>query len=81
MKLFFTKLNVLDFINLKLPSESELSGIISGNRKNYDERIKERLYCKICNEYDVPFFGGIPSTIQFQCLHYFHPQCVSSWKK
>ena len=78
---FSAKLNELDLIKLKLTFEFERSGIITGNRIIHDERIKERLSCKICNEYDVPSFGCIPSANPFQCLHCFHPQCVSNWKK
>ena len=81
MKQKSAKLNELDLIKLKIPSASELSGIIVGNIIIYDERIRERFSCKICNEYDVPSFGCIPSAKPFQCLHYFHPQCVSNWKK
>ena len=58
-----------------------MSGIIAGNTTIYDERVKERLSCKICNDHNVPSFGGIPNAKPFQCLHYFHPQCVSNWNK
>ena len=54
-----------------------MCGIIAGERSMYDERIKERLSCKICLEYDVPSFGDIPVVKKFQCLHFFHPQCVN----
>ena len=77
---FSAKLNELDLIKLKIPSESEMCGIIAGERAMYGERIKERLSCKICLEYDVPSFGGFPSAKLFQCLHFFHPQCVTNWK-
>ena len=78
---FSTQFNELDLIKLKIPSESELSSIIAGNRTNYDERIKKRLSYKICNEDDVPSFDSITSAKPFQYLHYFHPQCGSNWKK
>ena len=68
---FSSKLNEFDLVKLKIPSESELSGIIAGNRTIYDEKTKKRLSFKICNEYDVPSFGGIPSEKLFQCLHFF----------
>ena len=45
------------------------------------KRIQERLCCKICLRYDVPSFDGIPIAKPFQCLHFFHPQCVTNWKK
>ena len=57
-----------------------MCGIIAGERSMYDVRIKERLSCKICLEYDVPSFSGIPVAKIFQCLHFFHPQCVTNWK-
>ena len=58
-------MNELDLIKLKIPSEAELSDFIVGNKAIYDERIKERLSCKICNDYDVPSFGHIPSAKPF----------------
>ena len=57
-----------------------MCGIIAGERSMYGERIQENISCKICLEYDVPFFGGIPVAKPFQCLHFFHPQCVTNWK-
>ena len=75
---FYAKFNELDLIKLKIPSVSELSSIIAGNRTIYDERIKERLSYKICNAYGVPSFDSITSVKPFQYLHYFHPQCVSN---
>ena len=45
---FSAKLNDLDLIKLKIPSASEICGIIAVNRTMYDERIKEILSCKIC---------------------------------
>ena len=73
-------MNELDLMKLKIPSESEMYGIIAGNRTMYDERIKERLSCKICLKYNVPSLGGLPGAKPFQCLHFFHPQCVTNWK-
>ena len=58
-----------------------MRGIIAGDRSIYDKRIQERLCSQICLRYDVPFFGGIPVAKPFQCLHLFHPQCVTNWKK
>ena len=52
---FSAKLNEIDLIKLKLPSESEMCGIIAGERSMYGERIQENFSCKICLEYDVPF--------------------------
>ena len=34
----------------------------------HDIRIKERLSCKMCLEYDVPSFGGLHVAKPFQCL-------------
>ena len=69
--IFPAKLNELDLIKLKIPSESEICDIIAGEKSMYDERIQERLSCKICLEYGVPSFGGIPVFKPFQCLHFF----------
>ena len=44
---FSAKLNELDLIKLKIPSESEMYGIVAGDRSLYDKRIQERLCCKI----------------------------------
>ena len=77
---FSAKLNEIDLIKLKIPSDSEICGIIVGDRTMYDEIIKERLSCKICLKYEVPSLGGLSSSKPFQCLHYFHPQCVTNWK-
>ena len=72
---FSTGLNEVDLMNLKMSSEAELNGIVEGNRKSYEERLKDRLSCNICYEYDITEFGGIPISTPFQCLHYFHPLC------
>ena len=42
---FPAKLNELDLIKLKIPSESEMCGIIAGERSLYDKIIQERFYC------------------------------------
>ena len=68
---FPAKLNEIDLIKLKIPSESELSGIIVENRIIYDKRIKERLSFKICNENDVPSFGGISNANHFNVFIIF----------
>ena len=77
---FSAKLNELDLIKLKIPFESEMCGIIAGERSMYDERIQEMLCCNIFLRYDVPSFGGIPVAKSFQCLHFFYPQFVTNWK-
>ena len=79
--IFTAKVNELDLIKLKIPSNAELSGIFQGDRTMYDERIKDRLSCKICLKYDVPLLGGLPLSKPFQCLHYFHSQCITNWKE
>ena len=43
-----TGLNELDLIKLKLPTEKELKSIVEGNSKLYNDRIEERLFCKVC---------------------------------
>ena len=78
---FSAKLNELNLIKLEIPSESEIRDIIAGDRSIYDKRIQERLCCKICLRYDLPSFGGILVAKLFQCLHFFHSQCVTYWKK
>ena len=45
----------------------------------YDERIKDKLSCKICLKYDVPSLSSLPGAKLFQCLHYLYPQCVTNW--
>ena len=47
--MFFTGLNELDIIKLKLLNEVELKVIIEGNSKLYNDRIEDRLFGKICN--------------------------------
>ena len=78
---FSTKPNEPDLMKLKIHSKAELRGIIQGDRTMYDERIKERLSCKICLKYDVLLLGGLPLAKPFQCLHYFHPKCIANWKE
>ena len=46
---FTARLNKLDVIKIKLPSEAELKGITEGNKKVYNERIEDRLFCKVFN--------------------------------
>ena len=46
---FTTGLNELDLINLKLPSKEESKGIVEGNSEMYNDRIEDRLSCKVCN--------------------------------
>ena len=76
----FAKLNELDLIKLRISSESETCDIIAEDRTIDDERIKERLSCNICLKYNVPSLCGLPGAKPFQCLHCFHPQCVTNWK-
>ena len=81
MEFFSAGSNEVDIIKLMILSETELHCIVEGNRTIYEERIKDRLSCSICNFYDVTALGGIPNSKPFQCLHYFHPHCVTDWKK
>ena len=36
--------------------------------------------CKFYLKYDTPSLRGLLGAKPFQCLHYFHPQCVTNWK-
>ena len=47
--MFFTRLNELDIIKLKLLNEGELKAIIEWNSKVYNDRIEDRLIGKIFN--------------------------------
>ena len=47
--MFTAGLNELDLINLKLPSKEESKGIVEGNSEMYNDRIEDRLSCKVCN--------------------------------
>ena len=77
---FPTGLNKVDLIKFKITSETGLNGIVEGNRKLYKDRIKDRLSCKRCNAYNITEFGSISNSTLFQCIHYFHPLCVTDWK-
>ena len=46
---FSTGLNEINLIKLKLPTETELIYIAEGNSKLYNDRIEDRLSCKVCN--------------------------------
>ena len=46
---FTAGLNELDLINLKLPFKEESKGIVEGNSEMYNDRIEDRLSCKVCN--------------------------------
>ena len=70
--LFFSgRLNELDVIKLKLPSEAGLKGITEGNKKLYNERIKYRLSWKVFNCYDVPDASCFPDSRPFNCTYLF----------
>ena len=77
---FPTGLNKVDLIKFKITSETGLNGIVERDRKLYKDRIKDRLSCKRCNAYDITEFGSISNSTLFQCIHYFHPLCVTDWK-
>ena len=55
-----------------------MCGIIDGDRTMHDDRIKDRLSCKICLKYDIPSLGGLPGVKPFQCLHFSYPECVTN---
>ena len=45
--MFTTGLNEFDLIKLKLPSKEEFKGIVEGNSEMYNDRIEDRLSCKV----------------------------------
>ena len=49
---FAAGLNELDLIKLKLPTKEEINGIVKGNFKLYNDRIEERLFCRVCMFYE-----------------------------
>ena len=75
-----TRLNELNLIKRKLHPESELKWITEGKKKLHNERIEERLSCKVCNFYDAPDAGGVPDSRPFKCTHFLHNICVTAWK-
>ena len=78
--LFFSVgLNEVDLTKLNILSQDELIGIVEWNICLYEEIIKHRLSCKMCKLYDVTEFGDISKSTPFQCLHCFHPLCVTDW--
>ena len=78
--LFQAALNELDLIKIKIPFKEELKCIFEGNMDMYNNRIDERLSCKVCNFYESPDDGGLPISRPFKCTHFYHPQCVTAWK-
>ena len=68
---FAAGLNELDLIKLKLPTKEELNGIVEGNFKLYNDRIEERLFCRVCMLYEWPDDGGVPVYKPFKCTYFF----------
>ena len=75
---FTAGLNELDLIKLKLPSKEELKSIVEGNTEMYNDRIEDRLSCKVCNFFEIPDDGYLPVSRPFKCTHFFHPKCVTA---
>ena len=46
----------------------------------YNERLEDRLFCKVCNVYDAPDAGGVSDSRPFKYAHLFHPLCAIAWK-
>ena len=46
----------------------------------YNNRIDERLSCKVCNFYETPDDGCLPISRPCKCSHFFHPKRVTAWK-
>ena len=63
---FSTGLNELDIIKLKLPNEVQLKTIIEGKFKLYNDRIEDRLSCKVCNFYELADDGGVSGLRPFK---------------
>ena len=76
---FTTRLNELDLIKLQLLNKEELNGIVEGNFKMYNDRIEDRLSCKVCRLYESPDDGGVSFSRLFKCTHFFYPKCVTAW--
>ena len=64
---FTAGLNELDLIKLKLPTKEELKGIVESNSKMYNDRIEDRVSCKMCMFYESPDDGGLPAFRPFKC--------------
>ena len=78
--LFQAALNELDLIKFKIPFKEELKCIFEGSMDMYNNRIDERLSCKVCNFYESPDDGCLSISRPFKCTHFFHPKCVTAWK-
>ena len=76
--MFTTGLNEFDLIKLKLPYKEEFKGIVEGNSEMYNDRIEDRLSCKVCNFFKTPDDGCLPVSRPFKCTHFFHPKCVTA---
>ena len=60
------ELNELNLIKLKLPSKEELKGIVEGNTEIYNDRIEDRLSCKVCNLFETPDDECLPVSRPFK---------------
>ena len=78
--MFQAALNELDLIKLKIPFKEELKCIVEGSMDMYNNRIDNKLSCKVCNFYETPDDGCLPISRPFKCTHFFHPKCVTAWK-
>ena len=77
---FQAALNELDLIKLKIPFKDELKCIVEGSMDMYNNRIDNKLSCKVCNFYETPDDGCLPISRPFKCTHFFHHKCVNAWK-
>ena len=66
-------------IKLKLPPKEELKDIVEGNSKMYNDRIEDRLTCKVCNCFGSPDDEYLPVSRPFKYTHFFHPKYVTAW--
>ena len=63
---FTVGLNELDLIKLKLPSKEELKYIVDRNSKLYNDKIEDRLSCKVCIIFESPDDECLPVSRPFK---------------
>ena len=67
---------------IKNPIPDELTLIKKGNFEVYNKRLVDRLACNICHFYkwhDTDT-GYTPECRPFNCYHYYHGECLETWK-
>ena len=63
-------------------SVEELTMFGKGNFEGYNNRLENRLACNICHCYkwQDTDTGYTPECRPFDCYHYYHGECLESWK-